>query len=112
VTASNVSTRLTPATSVRNWTRSLVRVYLDIPFYRSSPVLGEAHKFKNAEEVSEYIDNLVRNSDCAGHPTVDLFNFRLIMPTDVFDEKEFLLMKAICDVQDLECVRGTDDNDI
>ena len=75
-------------------------------------ITGEAHKFKNAEKVSEYIDNLVRNSDCAGHPTVDLFNFRLIMPTDVFDEKEFLLMKAICDVQDLECVRGTDDNDI
>jgi hypothetical protein len=83
---------------------------LDIPFYRSGPVLGEAHKFKNAEEVSECIENLVRNS--AGHPTVDLFNFRLVMPTDVFAEKEFLLMKAICDVQDLECVREPDDTDI
>jgi hypothetical protein len=84
---------------------------LYIPFYRSSPVLGEAHKFKNAEEVSEYIDNLVRHSNCVGQPTVDLF-FRLVMPTDVFAEKEFLLMKAICDVQDLGCVREPDDTDI
>ena len=44
--------------------------------------------------------------------TMDFFKFRLVMPGDAFAEKEFLLMKAICDVQDLECVREPDDTDI